>query len=78
MKLYFHGHDERYAVEQMPADPLPAGSGRCTRTVEPGEEDWCSPDACGNRRSAELRRTCTARAALQPAEFAARPLRHGL
>ena len=40
MKLEFHGHDERYIVEQSLMNLFPLEK-PVYGTVEPGEEDWC-------------------------------------
>ena len=40
MKLEFHGHDERYIVEQSLMNLFPLEK-PVYGTVEPGEDDWC-------------------------------------
>ena len=40
MKLEFHGHDERYIVEQSLMNLFPLEK-PVSGTVAPGEEDWC-------------------------------------
>ena len=40
MKLEFHGHDERYIVEQSLMNLFPLEK-PVYGTVKPGEDDWC-------------------------------------
>ena len=58
MKLEFHGHDERYIVEQSLMNLFPLEK-PVYGTVEPGEDDWCrltaAETAADCRVTAELR-----------------------
>ena len=57
MKLEFHGHDERYIVEQSMMNLFPLEK-PVYGAVEPGETDWCrltaEETAAGGRVSGEL------------------------
>ena len=57
MKLEFHGHDERYIVEQSMMSLFPLEK-PVYGAVEPGETDWCrltaEETAAGGRVSGEL------------------------
>ena len=58
MKLEFHGHDERYIVEQSLMNLFPLEK-PVYGTVKPGEDDWCRLTA------AETAVTCHVSAALR-------------